>query len=118
MNLHNLLFKDWAAETLKAPVTRHHYVDGKPMRAELEGFKPLIKPAYKEPVERNKMFEVLKKHPGATAAKIASLTGKSTDNASRTLYVLTSLGKVTSKLGPVPKTGGKPKFLYYAKEAV
>lgn len=118
MNLHDLLFKDWGAETLKAPVTRHHYCDGKPMRVELEGFKPLIKPTHKEPVERNKMFEVLKQNPGATAAKIASLTGKSTDNASRTLYVLTSLGKVTSKLGPVPKTGGKAKFLYYAKEAV
>ena len=118
MNLYDLLFKGWGAETLKAPVTRHHYCDGKPMRVELEGFKPLIKPTHKEPVERNKMFEVLKQNPGATAAKIASLTGESTDNASRTLYVLTSLGKVTSKLGPVPKTGGKAKFLYYAKEAV
>jgi hypothetical protein len=118
MNLYDLLFNQWGAETLSAPVTRRHYIDGVPMRTERGGYKPPKPRPEKDAEARKAILEALRENPGATSQKLAEITGKTVANASRQMYVMTGLGMVTSKPGPYPAHGGQRKNLYFIAEGV
>lgn len=116
MNLHDIIFKNWGSETIKAPATRTHYFANEPWRTTLGYAAPKQRKPKSAPMQ-SKMFDVLKMNPGATSEKIAEIMGKTVASATRTLYLLSCKGVVTHKLGPRPEHGGRQKFLYYAQEA-
>ena len=120
MNLHDILYKNYSAP-LDAPVTRRHYIDRFPTGLGEASKAPRPSELSQHPKAQRFLKIVtkyLREHPGATIAEIAGHCKTTTDRIGSYTQRMCDAGVLRHEPGPVPKNGGRRKFIYFIAEGV